>query len=84
MAAFAGTTARQQHRGRLALHVPADWTHDSLIEAIADGATFANSTMVITRIAPRTLFSLRTVHIGGTGMSRVAEALERGRGSVRR
>ena len=79
MAACAGIAARQQHRSRLALHVPTDWTNEAWIEAIAEGATFANFDNGHYKSRDEGRFFLRTVQVGGITAPGAAEALERGR-----
>jgi leucyl aminopeptidase len=79
MAAVAGMTARQQRRCRLAIHIPPDWTEDLWIEAIAEGATFANFDNGHYKSRPDDRFFVASVQVSGITGTGAAAALERGR-----
>jgi leucyl aminopeptidase len=79
MAAVAGMTARQQRRSRLAFHLPPDWSNDLWIEAIGEGATFANFDNGHYKSRHEGRFFYRTVKLSGVTGDGIRAALERGR-----
>jgi leucyl aminopeptidase len=78
MAASAGFIARQQRRSRLAIHIPADWTQDLWIEAIGEGATFANFDNGHYKSRNEDRFFLASVQVSGINGSGAAAALQSG------
>ncbi len=79
MAACAGLTARQQRRGRLAFHLPPDWTNEIWLEALAEGVTFANFDNGQYKSRNETRFFVSAVKVSGSDGAGAGEALERGR-----
>jgi len=79
MAACAGMSARQQRRGRLAFCLPASWTNESWIEAIAEGATFANFDNGNYKSRNEGRYFISSVLVNGVAGEALGAALERGR-----
>ena len=79
MASCVGMTARAQRRSRVAFHVPADWTNESWLEALAEGVTFANFDNGHYKSRTEGRFFLSSVHVASEGFAPAMAVLERGR-----
>ena len=65
MAACGAMAARQQRRSRLAFYLPHDWTDELWIEAVAEGATFANFDNGHYKSKPEGRFFISSVAVAG-------------------
>jgi leucyl aminopeptidase len=79
MASCAVMTARQQRRGRVAFHLPSDWTNELWFEAIAEGATYANFDNGAYKSRNDARFFISSVTVSGVSGQGINAALERGR-----